>query len=125
MSATGDVDIRTRLRGERETARGIRRVRDEFKGLSRELSFVKSAGAGVSHTFDQLGGAARRASYIGIGGFAAAVGLGAREGLKFNATMEQNTVAFTNFLGSTKAAKRYLGELFELAEAHALSSSRT
>lgn len=36
-------------------------------------------------------------------------------GLKFNATMEQNRVAFTHFLGSTEKANAYLDRLYKLA----------
>jgi tape measure domain-containing protein len=64
-------------------------------------------------------------SAIAKWGKRAAVGLGAgltvalvkagKAGLNFNANMEQNTVAFKHFLGSTKAATKYLGQLYKLA----------
>lgn len=121
-SSSSDVDIRMRLRGARETAAGTRKVKGELDGLgsssrrvARDLSFMRSASSGVSQTLDQVGGAARRgALYVG-GALTAALGYGVRAGLKFNATMEQNEVAFTQFLGSAGKAKAYLSDLYSIA----------
>lgn len=69
----------------------------DYGGLERSMGAVGRAGA--------------------VAGLAAATGLGiaGTMGIKFNATMEQNEVSFTNFLGSTKKAKAYLNDLYGIA----------
>jgi tape measure domain-containing protein len=53
-----------------------------------------------------------------IGGVAGAFALGkfVKDGIAFNATMEQNRIAFTQFLGSAKAARKELAVLYQIAK---------
>lgn len=62
-------------------------------------------------SFGLLGGAARGASLA----FGILAGVGVVQGLKFNATIEQSTVAFKNFLGSTQAASKQVQYLYKVA----------
>ncbi len=94
---------------------------------------------GVAGAVDETGRAARRSSaahrsfrksldVVGVGaravgagakiGIAGITGIGvatAKTGIAFNASMEQNTVAFAGFLGSTKKAKKHLEGLYALS----------
>ena len=64
----------------------------------------------------------RGLSFIGDKAKYAAIGLtgigvvSARAGLQFNASMEQNEIAFTHFLGSAERARREIGFLYRLAK---------
>jgi tape measure domain-containing protein len=96
--------------------------------MARAAASVKSVGAAARANmlrFGEMTNASRGASAIlsrlGAGARWAASGLGVLTvatgvfGLKFNATMEQNKVAFTNFLGSGRRAERFLNRLYSLA----------
>src|SRR4051812_22438274 len=121
--SSSDVDIRVLLKGAKAAAADAKLVSKSILGIgddalksSRKLSFLHAASDGVGRSFSNLGEAARRSSFVIGGAFAASMGIGIRAGIQFNATMEQQQVAFTQFLGSAKAAKTYLGELFEIAK---------
>lgn len=118
-----DVSIWVRLKGARAAARearmvagGVDHIGRSSRSASTQLGFMRAAGAGASGMLGSLGGAARRGAY-GIASLSAIAGTyGVVTGVKFNATMEQNTVAFTNLLGSAGAARAKLSELYELAK---------
>ncbi|HEX6781575.1 MAG TPA: tape measure protein [Solirubrobacterales bacterium] len=79
------------------------------------MGAFERAGKRVTPVLYGIGRATKTAALY-AGGFAGAVGAFATyTGLKFNATMEQNTVAFTGFLGSTRKARKYLSELYAVA----------
>jgi tape measure domain-containing protein len=116
------IDIRVRLQGGKVAsveADGVARSVDGI-GSAAERSTGKLAGlraslAGFAGPAGKLG-EATRTSALYIGGFAAAVtGVGAAIGLNFNAKMEQATIGFTHFLGSTQKARAYLDDLYKLA----------
>jgi tape measure domain-containing protein len=69
---------------------------------------IMSKAAGALSIVGQAAGAAGAAI---AGAAVAATGMG----LKFNASMEQSTVAFTNLLGNADKAKAMLDELYEVA----------
>jgi tape measure domain-containing protein len=120
--AQDDVDIRVRMRGAKQAERdakgvasGLDRVGASSRRAGAGLAFLKGAGRGISSTLSDFGGAARRGA-LTFGTFATATAAFAgKQGLQFNATMEQNTIAFANFLGSTRAAKAYLSDLYNVA----------
>lgn len=106
--------------------RGGAATEAELKRLARNLTGVRQATdeqAAASGRADRSAGVLRRSwgllagmaarSAAAIGGVSAAAV--AFEGLRFDANMEQQTVAFTNFLGSAGAARGELDQLYQVA----------
>lgn len=117
------VDIRTR--GAAQASREIHGVADSMTSVRRSSTLLGSSlgatGRGLSNLRQsmQLGATAgyalRRSAYV-AGASVAGLGIiGVKTGIQFNSSMEQNTVAFTQFLGSAKAAHTELGFLYKLA----------
>jgi tape measure domain-containing protein len=111
-----EVSIRLRARGGRQAAA-------EVTGVGKALIGVGRAGQLASRG---IGGASRAAGGLGrtmtswrtaflVGGLGSLGVAATRMGLQFNASMEQNQVAFTQFLGSTQAARHELGFLYRTA----------
>jgi tape measure domain-containing protein len=118
-----NVDIRVRLQGGKIVAAEAKAVAtgvddigdsaDRTTGHLKRLSDTSNSKLrpALSNIGRYLGYAA-----LGMAGFSAGVAaFGTYVGLNFNATLENNTVAFSHFLGSTKKANKYLGELYHLA----------
>jgi tape measure domain-containing protein len=113
-----EADILLALRGERgvqaglgATALSVRGLRSALVEANAEMDVTRRR----SFLMNQALFTARRLLYAGtltLIGFTAAVGL---MGFKFNMTMENNTVALTQFLGSTAAAQQELSKLYEIA----------
>lgn len=86
---------------------------------------AEGAGVSAQRSTKHFGGMEKAMGLLGTTvkwagiGIAASVGVAAAgvtyAGLKFDSTMEQNTVSFTHFLGSTGKAKAYLDQLYTLA----------
>lgn len=115
-----DVTINIRTRNARRSAREVDQVATSVSRLGRT---AKTTGRGLSYMGSSVGRSAGRGlSFVGDKAKYAAAGLtglaalGVRAGLQFNASMEQNEVAFTNFLGSAAAARRELAFLQRTAE---------
>jgi hypothetical protein len=123
MTSAEDVDIRVRLRGGKIAAAeanavavGVDHIGRAAGRSSRQLGFLSAAGAGARRTLSDVGGAARWGA-TWVGRLSAVAGTyGAYTGLKFNATLEQNRIAFTQFLGGAEAADRQLEHLWGLAK---------
>ncbi len=120
--ADENIDIRVRLQNGRvvaaeakAVAAGVDDIGDAAQRSGRHMGAFERAGRKVTPVLYGIGAATKTAALY-AGGFAGAVGAFATfTGLKFNATMEQNTVAFTQFLGSSKKASLYLDELYKVA----------
>lgn len=113
------LEVLIRMRGGRVAAAEVRGVTTQVEGLTRATerqSLASKAAAGTANaTRRAWSGMVVPALKIG-GGLAALTAAGtAWVGLNFDSTMEQNTVSFTHFLGSTKAAHKYLDQLYNLA----------
>jgi tape measure domain-containing protein len=111
-----DVSIRVRARGGRQAA-------TEIGGVGKSLITLGRAGQIAGRG---LHGATRSASGFGrtitswrtafvVGGLGSIGVAATRMGLEFNASMEQNQVAFTQFLGSSQAARAELSFLQKTA----------
>lgn len=119
-TASENLDIIVRLRGGPDAAAKARQV-------ARGLQEIDSVSGKVSVSARQVGQETKRTQNA----FAAAIGTTLRysaaygalrvagqafmTGFRFDATMEQNTVAFTHFLGSATAAKTELSTLYDIA----------
>jgi len=117
-----NVDIRVRLQNgrvvaaeARAVAAGVDDIGDAAQRSGRHLGAFERVGKRISPVLYGIG-AATKTAMLYAGGFAGAVGAFATfTGVQFNATMEQNTVAFTQFLGNSKKARTYLNELYSIA----------
>lgn len=117
---TGDdyVDVRIRLRDARQ-------FQAEAKASAAAIDDVgkKSKTAGSNAKLGERGfigmesamGLAKRTAAGLVAGLAALGTAGLVQGLRYDATMEQNVVAFKNFLGSTEAAQKQLDTLAQMA----------
>jgi tape measure domain-containing protein len=122
--ADENIDIRVRLAGARAAAADAKLVASGIDDVGRAghrssagLLAMKNAGHGLSGTLRSLSGAAKGGAFA-LGGLStAAAGFGLKAGLQFNSALEMNTVAFTNFLGSTGKARDYLLDLYQVAKA--------
>lgn len=95
----------------RKSGREVRDLGRSGRVASAGLSMMRSSARSAA---DWLGAAGRAARYMSVG--IGVLGAGAiKMGLDFNSSMEQNTVAFKHFLGSTDAATSYLRRLYQLA----------
>lgn len=88
----------------------------QVSGSSRGVSAFNAVADQQVRNLQQIG---RYAMYAGQGvavaGGALALWAG-KQGIQFNATMETNRMALSQFLGSTKEADRFLKQLFETAK---------
>jgi tape measure domain-containing protein len=115
-----DVTIRIGTRGGAQAAAQVRALGASVDSLGRAARttapVLKAAGTNASSMAGRglniVGRQARYASLgiIGLGAFAA------KSGLQFNASMEQNQLAFTNFLGSAQRARAELAWLQKTAK---------
>jgi phage tail tape-measure protein len=115
-----DVTINIRTRGARQAARETKDVAAGVGAIGRQ---ARTAAGGMRTLRQNSTLASGSLSAVRRGSVAAGaglLGLGAvsvRMGLQFNASMEQNQVAFTQFLGSSQAARRELKYLYKTAAA--------
>lgn len=112
------LDILIRTRNGRQAAGEIRGVSDETKRLSsatdaqaRSADRAAASSGRLSSAWSSAVQMAKRGAIV-FGGMAVAGGIA---GVRLNASMEQNTVAFGNFLGSQKAARQELEWLEKFA----------
>lgn len=112
------IELRLALSGQAQTIAGLNAV---TAAQLRMQAANNRMGAGMAATtqrtwlMNQALFTARRLTYAGtlaVGAMAAGV---VGFGLKFNASMQQNQVAFTHFLGSAQLATAYLDKLYDLA----------
>jgi tape measure domain-containing protein len=85
---------------------------NKMQRASKKIGFMSSQSRTWSKNMSQASSAARGLSYAVVGMAALAV----KSGIQFNAMMESQTVAFTGLLGSSKRAKVYLGDLYDIAK---------
>ena len=120
--AASDVLVRLRMLGasqmQREAARGASGLRQ----LERSAATTRTRFQGLEAGMDRVGGGlatfaglAARAGSVGAVALGAGLAYGAKTGINFNATMESNTIAFRQFLGSTSAAQSHLEGLYKTA----------
>jgi tape measure domain-containing protein len=98
----------TQVRGLGTAAEGAgRRLQTAAKRMDLMGSVSKQMGRNVRAAT----GLARNLGFgvLGLGAYAA------KTGVQFDAMLQSQTVAFSGFLGSTKAARAYLGQLYTLA----------
>lgn len=116
-----DVSIRLKLIGA-----GL--FKKDADGASRAIGGVGDSARRAGRSARQAEGSFSRArgqmrqfgqsslgAQAGVAGVGAGLGAFTKIGVGFNASMESNTVAFTNFLGSTEASKKFLDELYTTA----------
>lgn len=120
MAADDNLQFVIRVRGGPQGAADVRRV-------ARSLNELESTTGRVSVTTRKMGEESKKTESKMLGAIATTLRYGAAftalrgiggafmAGFRFDATMEQNTVAFTHFLGSTKAAKDELATLYKIA----------
>ena len=75
------------------------------KRVDGQVAYVRKISSGISSSVTGAAGTGARYAAFGAAGAAA---YAVKSGIQFNATMEQNQLAFTNFLGSAKAARQEL-----------------
>lgn len=119
MAGDDTLEILIKTRGGKVAAAEIRGVTKETKGLSdatdrQDAAQARAASSGRGLASSWAGLLARGTA---MGAMLATVtaGLVGVVGIKFNATMESNTVAFTNFLGTTAKAEKHLNQLYKLS----------
>jgi tape measure domain-containing protein len=114
------IDVLIRLRGGAAAAADARAVAGAFQQITGAQRGVSQSSGEVEQQTRRTGnllsgtiGIAVRyaAAYKGLGLAMAAIG----SGFRFDATMQNNTIAFTHFLGSTQAARQELGTLYQIA----------
>lgn len=119
MSASENATIWIRLSGDRQVAAGLTA---DAAAVSRLGRASKEAGiqaeiAGVKQWFhNQALFTLRRLAYAGTLAVLALGSAAVIMGFKFNASMESNKLAMTQFLGSEKLASRELEYLFDIAK---------
>src|SRR5262245_26346166 len=117
--AQDELVIRVKMQGARQYAADATLVAGSTERMGRAAT---TAGAGFNQAhkrgflLNQTLFTMRRYLYAATLGLTAAAGASTIMGIKFNASMEQNQVAFTMFLGSTRAATKELQFLFNLAK---------
>lgn len=94
---------------ERAWSRSMRIASRAAHGFDRTLGFLERRVRG-------LGRVLKYNLIFGSIGLSAIFTGGITAGIKFNATMEQNETALKNFLGSTKAARKEMKILFDIAK---------
>jgi tape measure domain-containing protein len=113
------ITIQVKLSGARAASAEANLVSASTERMGRS---ARTAGAGFQHAqhrgflLNQTLFTMRRYLYAATLGITAAGAASVLMGIKFNASMEQNEVAFTMFLGSTTKAKNELKFLFDLAK---------
>ncbi len=101
------VDILIKIR---EDLAGLRNTVQGMQGLRAQAAAAGPALGGISRFLPAWAGLA-----VAVGGAATAMAGLVREGIRFNATIEQQTVAFATLLGSADAAAKRLEDLNNFA----------
>ena len=116
MASADDIRIYLQLYGQAAFQRGMRTAAASVDQLERAASgrSLNALDARMASARTALAGVGRVAGNAALA--VAALGTaGAVVGVKYNATMEQANVAFTNLLGSQSKAQTMLDQLFRLA----------
>lgn len=119
MAERSVVQIMLRATGGRQVRAEVGTASKSLGGLRRSAVGADSAAARMSKTLRNdvsraMGATVRAAQYAAVG--IAGVGVAAAKmGLEFNASMEQNRVAFKYFLGDAQTANAYINDLYQLA----------
>jgi hypothetical protein len=120
MAGAQGINVVLRLLNARRFRSEILGSAASVRAFSKEVEAAGTASSGMALASNTASsslyaiGSASRVAALGIGtvaGFATALGL------KFDATMEQNTLAFEKFTGSAAASRDMLNQLFEVAAA--------
>jgi tape measure domain-containing protein len=119
-SDTETLDILIKLRGGRVAAAEARSVDQAIGGIGKSSRSTAQATGELGRQTQRTGSVMSGTLGIAIRYAAAyqAIHLATsalKSGFTFDSTIEQNTVAFTHFLGSTRAATAYLKDLYQLA----------
>jgi tape measure domain-containing protein len=116
--AVGNIDVVLRLLNGRRFQSSMRGASASVRAARAEMDSAAVAGSGLGAAgrvgaggMYALGAAARVAGYAVSTAAAAWVAVG----LKFNATIESNTLALEHFTGSASAAKQMTQDLFDIA----------
>jgi tape measure domain-containing protein len=109
--ARGDEDVVIRISAEDDATRTINSVSRSLGRLDAPATGAAKAMAPLGPSIAGIAGALGPAVITGIAGLAAGFGAAAAAGIKFNAALETNTVAFETLLGSGEAAQAFLTDL--------------
>src|SRR4051812_20390538 len=119
MAGRESIVVTLRLAGQKAFAAGAKAASGSLRGIGtaadtagRKTADAQRKAVTAGEAFAGLGGLARNGA-LALGGMGAAA---AGMGVKFDASMEQNRVAFTNFLGSGEAADKMLSRLYDVAK---------
>lgn len=120
MADDDTIDVLIRLRGGRVAAAEARAVGQAVEGVGRSARQAASGTDALASSTRRTGSALSGTLGIAIRYSAAYFALheatqAFTSGFRFDATMEQNTVAFSHFLGSTQAATAELQTLYGIA----------
>lgn len=118
MSTSEQAIIRVSLQGQYQTSAGLKKLQHDMRntGSTAHLMGDQMEGAGKrGFIMNQALFTVRRGLYAGTLALAAMTVGVIGFGLKFNANMQQNRVAFTHFLGDAQLAETYLDRLYTLA----------
>jgi hypothetical protein len=91
--------------------RAVRQMGSELQGAGKASSGLSAATGAAAAGLYGIGQASHAAAY----GAAALAAAWVTTGIKFNATMEGNTLAFEHFTGSVKQSQKFTKQLFEFA----------
>src|SRR5262245_37419300 len=110
------ISIMVAAHGTAQAAQQIGRVTAELHRMGQQSRRTSDLARNMGHNFQNMGKqiaqVGRRVEYT-LGAIAAAA---TYAGIKFNAIMESQSVAFANFLGSKQAADKYVRSLLTIAE---------
>lgn len=114
-----NIDVYIRLLNARRFQGGMSTASAGVRGFARELESASASSSGLavaanaaSGALYAVGAASRVAGYV-VG---AALTAGVTAGIQFNATMEQNHLAFRRFTSSASEAKKFTKQLWDLAK---------
>lgn len=113
--ASNDVIVRLRMLGAAAFKGAADAAAKSVRSIGTEADKTSKKGEGLRKGMAGAGGALATFAKRGAIGLAGVGTAAAIMGVKFNASMEQSTVAFTNLLGSQDKAKSMLDELYGIA----------
>lgn len=120
---TEEVTTKLKLERGRQFQNEVKGAGKSLRQLGKDASWTAARAKIASKSMDSLGGAASAFSRTAVRGLqTAGFALGAfglyavKTGVQFNSTMQQNQIAFTQFLGSASKAKAYMSDLYQIAK---------
>lgn len=123
MATVSELLFNMDIRGDRTVINGFQRITREMNNLQRESRNNNSLLGNMAGMFASIGSSIKtygldlliKGLGFGVGKLKDAMVYGVTEGIKFNATMEQQQVALTTLTGNEEDAKNMLKELVTLS----------